>query len=117
MEDDENTLDSFARLLRLEDYCVYTASSADAGLRVLDETPVDAMLVDLVMPAVSGLDFLREVRARDDCRNTPVAIVTGNYFIDDTVGNELKTLRVEVRYKPLWLEDLAELVRQLLSDA
>jgi DNA-binding response OmpR family regulator len=116
VDDDENTLDSYARMLRIEDYGVYTALSADSGLRVLDTTPVDAMVVDLVMPDVSGLEFLRLVRAREDCRNTPVAIVTGNYFVDDTVGDELKTLRVEVRYKPLWLEDLTKLVHELLSD-
>jgi DNA-binding response OmpR family regulator len=116
VEDDENTLDSYARMLRLEGYRVYTALNAATGLRVLDARPVDAMLVDLVMPDVSGLDFLRQVRARDDCRNTPVALVTGNYFVDDAIGDELKALRAEVRYKPLWFEELTKLVHELLSD-
>src|SRR5207244_278633 len=116
VEDDENTLDRFARLLRLHDYGVYTASSADAGLRVLEVTRVDAKLVDILLPEVSGLVFLRQVRGRADCGNTPVAVVTGNYFVDDAVGAELKALRVEVRFKPLWLEDLTTLVQELLID-
>jgi DNA-binding response OmpR family regulator len=116
VEDNENTLDSYARMLRLEDYEVYTALSAASGLRVLDARSIDAMIVDLVMPDVSGLDFVRQVRARDDCRNTPVALVTGNYFVDDDSGDELKALRAELRYKPLWLEDLTKLVHHLLSD-
>jgi DNA-binding response OmpR family regulator len=116
VEDDENTLDTYARMLRLEHYGVSTALNAATGFRVLDATPVDAMIVDLVMPDVSGLDFLRQVRAREDCLNTPVALVTGNYFVDDDLGVELKALRADVWYKPLWLEDLTKLAHGLLSD-
>ena len=116
VEDDGNTLDSYARMLRLEDYAVDTALNAATGLRVLDARSVDAVIVDLVMPDVSGLDFLRQVRARDDCRTTPVALVTGNYFVDDDIGVELRVLRANVWYKPLWFEDLTKLVHELLSD-
>jgi CheY-like chemotaxis protein len=116
VDDDENTLDSYARMLRLEDYGVYTALNAATGFRVLDASPVDAMIVDLVMPDVSGLDFLRQVRARADCQNTPAALVTGNYFVDDAIEDELRILHAEVRYKPLWLEDLTKLAHALLND-
>jgi len=117
LEDDTNTLESYSRMLLLEGYEVHAALSADDALRVLDARPVDAMIVDLVLPDVSGLDFIRLVRERNASRNTPVAVVTGNYFTDDTFGEELKALRVEVRYKPLWLEDLTKLAHELLNDA
>jgi hypothetical protein len=43
-----------------------------------------------------------------------VAIVTGDYFLDESVSNELRELGAELRFKPLWLEDLVGLARTLL---
>jgi len=45
----------------------------------------------------------------------PVAIVTGDYFLDDSVSTELRELGAELRFKPLWLEDLVGLARNLLK--
>ena len=67
------------------------------------------------MPLLDGLGFLRRLRARDDTRTTPVAIVTGDYFLDDAVSVELNELGAELRFKPLWLEDLVGLARNLLG--
>jgi hypothetical protein len=44
-----------------------------------------------------------------------VAIVTGDYFLDDEVSSELRTLGAELKFKPLWLEDLVGLARTLLK--
>ena len=46
---------------------------------------------------------------------SPVAIVTGDYFLDDEVSTELRQLGAEVKFKPLWLEDLVGLARDLLK--
>jgi DNA-binding response OmpR family regulator len=67
------------------------------------------------MPLVDGLGFLRQLRAKDELAKMPVAIVTGDYFLDDAVSKELRNLGAEVRFKPLWLEDLLALARNLLK--
>jgi len=67
------------------------------------------------MPLVDGLGFLRRLRAQADQATTPVAIVTGDYFLDESVSNELQQLGAELRFKPLWLEDLVGLARNLLK--
>jgi len=53
--------------------------------------------------------------SRDDQRATPVAIVTGDYLLDDSVSTELRELGAELRFKPLWLDDLVGLARTLLT--
>jgi hypothetical protein len=58
---------------------------------------------------------LRRLRAHDHQRTTPVAIVTGDYFLDETVASELQELGAELKFKPLWLEDLVGLARNLLQ--
>ncbi len=101
-------------MLRLEGYQVRTAMSAENGLLEAEQSHPDAIILDLRMPLVDGLGFLRRLRAHDDQRSVPVAIVTGDYFLDDTVSNELRELGAELRFKPLWLEDLVGLTRNLL---
>ena len=115
VDDDEGVTQTFARMLRLEGYHVHTAITAETGLRQAERSHPDAIILDLRMPLVDGLGFLRRLRAFEHRRNTPVAIVTGDYFLDDSVSNELRELGAELRFKPLWLEDLVGLARTLLK--
>jgi DNA-binding response OmpR family regulator len=115
VDDDEGVTQTFARMLRLEGYQVRTAVSAEKGLIEAAESHPDAIILDLRMPLVDGLGFLRRLRAHVDQRDTPVAIVTGDYFLDDSVSTELRELGAELRFKPLWLEDLVGLARNLLK--
>jgi DNA-binding response OmpR family regulator len=115
VDDDEGVTQTFARMLRLEGYQVRTAVSAENGLRVAEESQPDAIILDLRMPLVDGLGFLRRLRARADQKTTPVAIVTGDYFLEDEISSELRQLGAELRFKPMWLEDLVGLARNLLG--
>ena len=102
-------------MLRLEGYEVRTAMTAEMGLREAEQSQPDAIILDLRMPLVDGLGFLRRLRAHVGQRSTPVAIVTGDYFLDDKISSELRELGAELKFKPLWLEDLVGLARTLLK--
>jgi DNA-binding response OmpR family regulator len=115
VDDDEGVTQTFARMLRFEGYQVGTAVSAEEGLLEAEQRHPDAIILDLRMPLVDGLGFLRRLRAQDDQRHTPVAIVTGDYFLDDSILTELRELGAELQFKPLWLEDLVGLARTLLK--
>ena len=115
VDDDEGVTQTFARILRLEGYDVRTAMNAETALREADRSHPDAIILDLRMPLVDGLGFLRRLRSRNEQRDTPVAIVTGDYFLDDQVSAELRELGAELKFKPLWLEDLVGLARHLLQ--
>jgi DNA-binding response OmpR family regulator len=91
--------------------------SAVLGLIEAEQRHPDVIILDLRMPLVAGLGFLRRLRAHDDQRATPVAIVTGDYLLDDSVLTELRELGAELKSKPLWLEDLVGLARTLLKVA
>ena len=115
VDDDEGVTQTFARMLRLEGFEVRTAVSAETGLREAADSLPDAIILDLRMPLLDGLGFLRRLRQYDIHRRTPVAIVTGDYFLDDAISAELRDLGAEVRFKPMWLEDLVGLARTLLK--
>jgi two-component system response regulator PrrA len=115
VDDDEGVTQTFARMLRLEGFEVRTAMNAETGLREAEKIHPDAIILDLRMPLLDGLGFLRRLRAREEQRQTPVAIVTGDYFLDDQVSAELVKLGAQLKFKPLWLEDLVGLARHLLQ--
>jgi DNA-binding response OmpR family regulator len=115
VDDDVSVTDTFSRMLRLEGYEVWAALSADEGLALAQAHRPHAVILDLRMPLTSGLQFLRAIRAIPGLTNTPVAIVTGDYYLDEAQATEIKDLGAELRYKPLWLEELVTLARQLLS--
>jgi len=115
VDDDEGVTQTFARMLKLEGFEVRTAMNAETGLVQAQEARPDAIILDLRMPLVDGLGFLRRLRAQDEQRQTPVAIVTGDYFLDDNVSAEIRQLGAELKFKPLWLEDLVGLARTLLK--
>jgi two-component system response regulator MprA len=101
-------------MLVLEGYNVRAAVSAEAGLREAEAAHPDAILLDLRMPMVDGLAFLRRLREKENQQKTPVAIVTGDYFLDDTMSSELHGLGAEVFFKPLWIEDLVRITQALV---
>src|SRR5437867_4081581 len=115
VDDDVRVTDTFSRMLRLEGYEVWAALSADEGLSLAQTHHPHAVILDLRMPLTSGLQFLRAIRAIPGLTNTPVAIVTGDYYLDDAQSNEIRELGAELRYKPLWLEELVTLARELLN--
>jgi two-component system, OmpR family, response regulator PrrA len=116
VDDDPSVAETFGRMLRLEGYGVATALSADAGLELADNIHPDAVILDMRMPITNGLQFLRQVRARPHLVEVPVAIVTGDYFLPDSVQNELRTLGASIRFKPMWLEDLVALAKTLVAE-
>lgn len=115
VDDDRSVADTFARMLKLEGFGVETALSAEAGLELADSMQPNAIILDMRMPITNGLQFLRLVRSRAHLVDVPVAIVTGDYFLPDSIQHELKSLGASIRFKPLWLEDLIALAKTLVS--
>lgn len=115
VDDDISVTDTLSRMLRLEGYEVWAALSADEGLRLAQTHKPHAVILDLRMPLASGLQFLRAIRKVPELAETPVAIVTGDYYLDDAQAAEIRSLKAELRFKPLWLDELVALASQLLA--
>jgi two-component system chemotaxis response regulator CheY len=53
------------------------AEDGEKAMQILLDNKVDLILLDWNMPNLSGIDFLKQVRAMEKYRNTPVIMVTG----------------------------------------
>ena len=99
IDDDEAVTETFARMLRIEGHEVRTAHDAESGLREAHEGLPDAIIVDLRMPLINGLGFLYRLRSDARHQMTPVAIVTGDYCLDDSISRELTELGAQLHQR------------------
>ena len=74
VEDDADIAEIVALHLRDEGYAVVHATDGPAGLRLLEQHAWDALVLDLMLPGLDGLEICRRVRAMD--RYTPIIITS-----------------------------------------
>lgn len=117
IDDDAAVAKTLGRMLGLEGHDVTSVQSAEAGLQIAVADPPDAILVDLRLPEVSGIEFLRRLRRDARVRELPVAIVTGDRFLEDALLAEIHALGATICYKPLWLDDVLALAKTLTKGA
>ena len=115
IEDDRGAADAFRPMLAARGYDVRFATDAETGLTEFKTCRPSALVVDLHLPGVDGLEFLRILRQSDLSAGIPVAMMTADYLLDDRVTDELKRLAAPLYFKPLWEEDMVEIVERLLE--
>lgn len=118
MVDDEPAVRrALERALRLESYEVALAADGEEALDQLALHPADAVILDVAMPRLDGLEVTRRMRAAGD--RTPILILTARDAIDDRVQG-LDVGADDYLVKPFALRELQARLRALLrrsSDA
>jgi two-component system response regulator MprA len=111
VDDEAAVRASLARALRLERYDVQLAGDGLQALDVLAGEPVDAVVLDVAMPNLGGLEVCRRLRAAGD--RTPVLMLTARDAIDDRVDG-LDAGADDYLVKPFALRELKARLRALL---
>ena len=114
VEDDPGAVEAFEHMLKADGYGVRVAQNAQSAFVEIDRAIPAAVVLDLHLPISDGLEVLRRLRATARHAHIPVAVVTGDYLVDERVARELQVLGAQLYFKPLWEEDLIRIVRDLL---
>jgi len=115
VEDDDTTRETFRVILEEQGYCVRTVPTAEDALEDLQLHLPAAVLLDLHLPLLSGLEYLRRMRVAAQHRTVPVAVLTGDYFVDVSVSDELRSLGATLYFKPVWEAELRGIVTALVQ--
>jgi two-component system response regulator RegX3 len=87
IEDEESFSDALSYMLRREGYEVEVAETGPDALTLFDRTGADLVLLDLMLPGLSGTEVCRELRSRS---KVPIIMVTArDTEVDKVVGLEL----------------------------
>jgi two-component system response regulator MprA len=114
VDDERAVRESLERALRLEGYDVELAAGGREALARVSETPPDAILLDVMMPQVDGLEVCRRLRAASN--RVPVLMLTARDAVSDRVAG-LDAGADDYVVKPFALEELFARLRALLRRA
>ncbi len=113
--DDEPAVQSaLSRALSMERYDVAQAADGQEALERLGASPYEAVILDIAMPRVDGLEVCRRLREGGD--RTPVLMLTARGEVDDRVAG-LDAGADDYLVKPFALRELLARVRALLRRA
>ena len=111
VDDDPGVRGALDRALRLDGYEVATAEDGPAALEALAVSPPDAVVLDLGLPKLDGLEVCRRLRAAGD--DTPVLMLTARDAVHDRVLG-LDAGADDYVVKPFALAELQARLRALL---
>jgi two-component system nitrogen regulation response regulator NtrX len=112
VDDEANIRRMLGALLKSEGFEVFEAANGNAALLSLDETPPDAILIDLMMPGPDGIQTLEKIRERDS--GTPVIMMSGKAQLTDAV-RAIKLGAFQFLEKPLTPEAVLVTLRSALE--
>ena len=111
VDDCEDNLLLMELLLQSEGYVVKSANSGTKGLAEFDKQQPDIIILDLMMPDISGLEFIRQLKDRYDISHIPIILLTANSNI---CHKDVKDVDA-VCYKPFDISYILEKIRSLLA--
>lgn len=80
IEDDQIVANAYRNKLTIEGYQVEVALDGEVGRELIRSSRPDAILLDLMLPKVSGLDLLREIRQQPGLERVPVIVLSNTYL-------------------------------------
>jgi two-component system response regulator MprA len=111
VDDEPAVRRALERALRLENYDVELAADGEQALDALISDGIDAVVLDVAMPRLDGLEVVRRMRNAGD--RTPVLMLTARETIDDRVAG-LDVGADDYLVKPFALRELQARLRALL---
>jgi len=115
IDDDELLCDMVAQLLELEGYSVAVAHDGRRGLEMVGQMQFDCILLDLVMPKMDGLQFMRRI-AEEMPGHPPIVVISASVTNDILAEGRDFGVRGMIR-KPVTAQDLVAAIEKVTADA
>ena len=116
IEDEEALQKTLGEVLKQEGFEVVSAFDGEAGLNLVKSAKPDLILLDLVMPKMTGFEVLTKLKADEETKNIPVIVLTNLESIGD-VGKAIEagatTYLVKAQYS---LDEVLEKVKKALGE-
>ena len=116
VEDEPAAADLFEEMLRINHYEVIKTHNGGNALTVIQTEMPDAVLLDIMMPDISGIDVLRFMRREPGLEQIPVVIVSAKALPSD-IRAGMEAGATAYLTKPVGLDELRQTVQEVLHAA
>ena len=116
IEDEADAAELFAEMMRVSGFRVLKTSSSAPALSLVASEKPDLVILDIMMPEVSGLDILREMRQDPGLAGIPVVVVSAKSMPAD-IKTGMEAGASTYLTKPVGFLELKEAVEQALGSS
>ena len=113
VEDEPSSAEVFSEMLKIGGFEVVISHSSTLAISIIRAEKPDAVILDLMMPDVSGIEVLNFLRREPGLSNIPVVIVSAKAFPSDIKAG-MDAGASAYLTKPVGLETLRETVEQVI---
>jgi CheY-like chemotaxis protein len=118
IDDDENTVELLNSMLEPDGFEIIKAYSGKEGIeKLFSEKKPDILILDLLMPEISGFDVISSLRANENTKNLPLIVCTSGEFTEKNIeelNNELKGYLISILKKGTFgRKELINKIKQL----
>jgi len=114
IEDEEDAAELFAEMMRVSGFRVVKTSKSTPAISLMSSEKPDVILLDIMMPEISGLDILRQMRREPELANIPVIVITAKSMPSD-IKNGMEAGASTYLTKPVGFLELKDAVERALA--
>lgn len=115
VEDEPDAAELFAEMMRVSGFQVFKTYSSTPAISLIAKEQPDVVILDIMMPDISGLEVLRFMRRDPLLRNTPVIVVSARSLPSD-IKEGLEAGATIYLTKPVGYLDLKKSVDQVMQE-
>ena len=114
VEDERDTGEMFAEMLRLHGYQAQNAFGGLVAMELIAEKQPDMILLDLMMPDLSGMEIMEQLRQDHSLADIPIVIISAKTMPTD-IQAALRAGATDYLTKPISYSDLIQAVEHIFQ--
>jgi two-component system, OmpR family, phosphate regulon response regulator PhoB len=115
VEDEPDAAELFAEMMRVSGFRVFKTYSSTPAISLINKEQPDVVILDIMMPDISGLEVLRFMRRDPQLKNIPVIVVSARSMPSD-IKEGLEAGATIYLTKPVGYLDLKKSVDQVMQE-
>ncbi|MCL4272439.1 MAG: response regulator [Anaerolineales bacterium] len=115
IEDETDAAELFAEMMRVNGFRVIKMFSSAPAIPIIVQEKPDLILLDIMMPDISGLEVLRYMRRKPELAHIPVIVVSAKSMPSD-IKNGIEAGASMYLTKPVGFQDLKQAVEKVINN-
>jgi DNA-binding response OmpR family regulator len=114
IEDDQNSRDSWKKVLMENGFEVFEAGDGESGIRLIEQELPDLLLCDILLPQMDGIKVCEKIRESEAISRIPIIMTSGVFKDLSFRMNVIKRLADDFIEKPFTEADLLAKINKIL---